>query len=171
MVRKKGKKKDKDAPKRPLSAFLLFSKDRRKEVRTQTKTNNPNAGVTDVAKALGEEWRNASEQEKDKFVKHAEFLKAQYDLVKAKYLKMKAAESGPKRPPTAFFLYAKARRPAIKEAHPDAKIVDVAKILGEEWKNLGSESKLSYQEQALELKKEYDVAKIKWLKKIKKSTF
>ena len=79
--------------------------------------------------------------------------------------------NAPKRPPTAFFLYAKTRRPAIKEAQPDMNIVDIAKILGEEWRNLESEQKSKYTKQALELKKEYDIAKIKWLKKIKKSTF
>ena len=166
MVKKKGRKKDPNAPKRPMTAFLLFAATRRKEV----KLADPTATVTSVAKALGEEWRQLGDVERMKFLQLAEKEKEKYDLVKAKYVKMKAAESGPKRPPTAFFLFAKERRSEIKERFPEARVTDVAKILGNEWKNLATSERQRFKDAQEELKKEYEVAKLKWLKKIRKSS-
>ena len=68
----------------------------------------------------------------------------------------------PKRPPTAFFLFAKDRRPQIKAEQPEAKVTDVAKILGEEWRGLADNSKRKYQEEAARLKEIYDQEKAKF---------
>ena len=70
--------------------------------------------------------------------------------------------NAPKRPPTAFFLFAKDRRPAIKQDQPDAKVTDVAKILGQEWRNLADSSKVKSQSEAQRLKKIYDIEKAKF---------
>lgn len=53
-------KKDPTAPKRPMSAFLNFSQDKRRRI----KEENPNIRNTEVSRILGELWRNASEEEK-----------------------------------------------------------------------------------------------------------
>ena len=63
-VPKKRAKKNPRAPKRPMSAFLKYSKTRRKNV----KEENPNVSNTDVSRLLGELWRNASEVEKAPYV-------------------------------------------------------------------------------------------------------
>ena len=149
-----------------MTAFLLFAATRRKDI----KLADPTASVTHVAKALGEEWKQLGDVERMKFIQLAEKEKEKYDLVKAKYLKMKAAESGPKRPPTAFFLFAKERRSQIKERFPEAKVTDVAKILGDEWKNIATSERQRFKDTQEKLKKEYEVAKLKWLKKLKKSS-
>ena len=156
--RKKGQKKDPNAPKRPPTAFFLFASTRRQHIKRAA----PGASVTHVAKALGEEWRNLREHEKNEFYAQAEIEKRKYEKVKAKYLAHKKANSGPKRSPTAFFLFAKDRRPAIKQAQPDAKVTDVAKILGEEWRNLAENSKSKYQAESVRLKKIYDQQKARF---------
>ena len=61
---KRRAKKDPDAPKRPMSAFLKFSKTRRKTV----KEENPDVSNTDVSRLLGEIWRNATDEEKAPYV-------------------------------------------------------------------------------------------------------
>ena len=61
---KRRAKKHPGAPKRPMSAFLKFSKGRRKTV----KEENPDVCNTDVSRLLGEMWRNASEAEKAPYV-------------------------------------------------------------------------------------------------------
>merc|ERR1711915_390625 len=53
-------KKDPSAPKRPMSAFLYFSQDKRRQI----KEENPSIRNTEVSRILGELWRNASEEEK-----------------------------------------------------------------------------------------------------------
>ena len=118
-----------------MTAFLLFAATRRKEV----KLADPTATVTSVAKALGEEWRQLGDVERMKFLQLAEKEKEKYDLVKAKYVKMKAAESGPKRPPTAFFLCKRASFTDTR-TFSRSEVTDIAKILGNEWKNLPSQS-------------------------------
>ena len=85
----------------------------------------------------------------------AELEKRKYEKIKERYLANKKANSGPKRSPTVFFLFAKDRRPAL-QAQPEAKVTDVAKILGEEWRNLADNSKLKYQQEAHRLKKIYE---------------
>ena len=110
------------------------------------------------------------EHEKNEFYAQAELEKRKYEKIKERYLANKKANSGPKRSPTAFFLFAKDRRPAIKQAQPEAKVTDVAKILGDEWKNIATSERQRFKDTQEKLKKEYEVAKLKWLKKIKKSS-
>jgi len=69
------------APKRPASAFFLYSASRRAAI---TKAN-PDLAVTDVAKALGKEWREASAKVKASFEKKATAAKDKYAKAKAKW--------------------------------------------------------------------------------------
>jgi hypothetical protein len=54
--KKRRAKKHPDAPRRPMSAFLMYSQTRRKVV----KKDNPDMSNTDVSRLLGEMWRNGS---------------------------------------------------------------------------------------------------------------
>ena len=54
------KKKDPNAPKRPPSGFFLFCS----EFFLKIKSTNPGISNGDVAKKLGEMWKNISESEK-----------------------------------------------------------------------------------------------------------
>lgn len=47
--------KDPNAPKRPLSAFFLFSQDERPDI----KKKNPSLSVGDIAKEIGSRWKKA----------------------------------------------------------------------------------------------------------------
>ncbi|XP_031105471.1 HMG1/2-like protein isoform X1 [Ipomoea triloba] len=74
---KKGraKKKDSGAPKRPLTAFLLFMSDFRKNY----KENFPdNRSMAIVGKAGGEKWKAMSDSEKAPYVAKASQLKSEY---------------------------------------------------------------------------------------------
>jgi len=53
-------KKDPTAPKRPMSAFLYFSQDRRRVL----KKENPELRNTEISRILGNLWREASEEDK-----------------------------------------------------------------------------------------------------------
>ena len=68
------KKKDPYAPKRNLSAYLLFCKDQRSNV----KTNNPSWNAKDVVRELGRLWRDLDKGTKDKFSKLAAEDKQRY---------------------------------------------------------------------------------------------
>eukprot|EP00013_Stygamoeba_regulata_P010920 CAMPEP_0177681402 /NCGR_PEP_ID=MMETSP0447-20121125/30699_1 /TAXON_ID=0 /ORGANISM="Stygamoeba regulata, Strain BSH-02190019" /LENGTH=135 /DNA_ID=CAMNT_0019190821 /DNA_START=19 /DNA_END=426 /DNA_ORIENTATION=+ len=79
----KGKKakKDPDAPKRALSAFMFFSSD----VRASIKEKNPTATFTEQGKLIGEAWRNLTDAEKAKYNAKHEKDKKRYEKEMAEY--------------------------------------------------------------------------------------
>merc|ERR1711862_885405 len=77
----KKKVKDPNAPKRSLSAFFFFGNDQRAKI----KEENPDFGVTDIAKELGKRWADIDPNLKTKCEKLAEDDKARYAKEKAEY--------------------------------------------------------------------------------------
>jgi len=80
--KKKKKIKDPNQPKKPLSAFFLFSNEKRAAV----KADHPDASIGDVGKKLGEMWRvlgdvdkrtyeEAAKRAKDRFAREMEAFK------------------------------------------------------------------------------------------------
>ncbi|XP_003801318.1 high mobility group protein B4 [Otolemur garnettii] len=72
--RKKRRKKDPQAPRRPPSSFLLFCKDHY----AQLKRENPNWSVVQVAKASGKMWSLSTNAEKQPYEERAALLRAKY---------------------------------------------------------------------------------------------
>jgi hypothetical protein len=72
----KGKRKESGAPKRPMTAFLLFSMEKREEV----KADNPELKGTDISKELGRMWKDdfADKESRAKWVDQAEKEKERY---------------------------------------------------------------------------------------------
>ena len=94
-AKRKGAKKDPGAPKRPLSAFMLWMQDHREEI----KRDNPGAGVPDVGRIGGEMWRGL--RDKSEWEERAAELKKKYEEDMAEYKASgggggKAAESAAK---------------------------------------------------------------------------
>lgn len=83
-------KKDPNAPKRGLSAYMFFSAANRERILAE----NPNFGVTDVAKALGEAWKTVSDAEKEVFQQQADEDKARYEREMAAYTAAKNDDDG-----------------------------------------------------------------------------
>ena len=50
---------------------------------------------------------------------------------------------------TAFFLFAKDKRPQVRDAHPDFGVTDISRELGKIWKELPHEEKTEYEKKAL----------------------
>uniref|UniRef100_A0A2K5P6Z8 High mobility group protein B3 n=1 Tax=Cercocebus atys TaxID=9531 RepID=A0A2K5P6Z8_CERAT len=74
---KGGKKNDPNAPKRPLFGFFLFCS----EFHPKMKSTNPGISIGDVAKKLGEMWKNLNDSEKQPYVtKVAKLMKYEKDV-------------------------------------------------------------------------------------------
>lgn len=58
--RKKRSKKDPNAPKKPLSAYMLWLQENREAI----KRKYPGSSVTDVSKKAGEMWKTVTAEEK-----------------------------------------------------------------------------------------------------------
>ncbi|CAN6631340.1 non-histone chromosomal protein 6A [Trichomonascus vanleenenianus] len=75
------RKKDPNAPKRSLSAYMFFANEQRDNVRAE----NPNITFGQVGKILGERWRALSEGDKAPYEEKALADKKRYEDEKAAY--------------------------------------------------------------------------------------
>lgn len=75
------KKKDPNAPKRGLSAYMFFANDQRDNVREE----NPGITFGQVGKVLGDRWKALSEKDRQPYEKKAAADKKRYEDEKAKY--------------------------------------------------------------------------------------
>jgi len=63
--------------------------------------------------------------------------------------------NAPKRAQSAYFFFSNVRRPKLRADNKDLKMTEIAKLTGEEWKNLSSEEKKPYEDQAAVDKERY----------------
>jgi len=75
------RKKDPNAPKRGLSAYMFFANDNRDNVREE----NPGIKFGEVGKLLGERWKALTDKEKIPYEKKAADDKIRYEADKARY--------------------------------------------------------------------------------------
>ncbi|KAL5118046.1 Non-histone chromosomal protein 6 [Pleosporales sp. CAS-2024a] len=75
------KKKDPNAPKRGLSAYMFFANQERDKVRE----DNPGIKFGEVGKLLGEKWKALTEKQRAPFEAKAAADKKRYEEEKAAY--------------------------------------------------------------------------------------
>ncbi|KAG8525989.1 Non-histone chromosomal protein 6 [Bacidia gigantensis] len=75
------KKKDPNAPKRGLSAYMFFANENRDSVREE----NPGISFGQVGKVLGERWKALSDKQRVPYEDKAKADKARYENEKASY--------------------------------------------------------------------------------------
>mmetsp|Transcript_10420 Transcript_10420/g.10410 ORF Transcript_10420/g.10410 Transcript_10420/m.10410 type:complete len:112 (-) Transcript_10420:33-368(-) len=83
-VAKRAKREKKDGPKKPKSAFMFFSQERR----ITLKTEQPDLKITEQSKVIGAEWGKLSDADKAPYAE-----KASQD--KERYIKEKANQPAP----------------------------------------------------------------------------
>lgn len=74
-------KKDPNAPKRGLSAYMFFANDNREKVREE----NPGINFAGVGRALGEKWKQLSEKQRAPYDAKAAADKKRYEAEKEAY--------------------------------------------------------------------------------------
>jgi len=75
------KKKDPNAPKRGLSAYMFFANEQRENVRDE----NPGITFGQVGKVLGERWKALNEKQRAPYEAKAAADKKRYEDAKEKY--------------------------------------------------------------------------------------
>lgn len=81
----KKRPRDPDAPKAPLSAYLLFSRDKRIEI----KESQSELESKDVMKEIARQWRELDPELKKAYNDEAEILKQNHAILQAEYEKSK----------------------------------------------------------------------------------
>lgn len=155
-------------PKRTPAAFDLFAKDQRTAKRAALPEGTKSV---DVTAALRDDWRNLSDEDKEPFVAEAKRLrqaaKPPIDPNSKKAKKAAKDPDAPKRPKNGFMLFSDEVRGDVKaeleaeRENPDIKIrmADIARKIGEMWKEMGADDKAPYEQQAAIAKEDYTRAK------------
>merc|ERR1712107_485255 len=155
-VQQQGKKpiKDPNAPKKPLSAYFLFSQDERLKVKAEF----PDYSITEVAKELGRRWATIDPAIKQSYEQRYQESRRQYEQALQAYKpqKKKKDPNAPKQPLSAYFLFSQEERLKVKAEHPNYSICEIAKELGRRWADMNPEVKQHYQQKAEEGRQKYD---------------
>lgn len=64
---------------------------------------------------------------------------------------------GPKKPHSAFLFFSSDRSPSLREEQPSLTVLDLSRVLGEEWERLTEEAKQPFIEQATKDRSRYEV--------------
>merc|ERR1711978_58739 len=146
--------KDPNAPKKPLSAYFLFSQ----EERLKVKAENPDYSITEVAKELGRRWATLNPAVKQSYEQRYQDARKVYDQEMNHYKpqKKKKDPNAPKQPLSAYFIFSTEERLKVKEENPNFSICEVAKELGRRWAEMDPQVKQRYQARAEEERQKYD---------------
>jgi len=150
----KKKKKDPNAPKKPLTAYMLFSN----QMREKVKQDNPNITFPDVGKELGRLWKETTD--KEKYEKLAQEGKVRYKKEYEAYKETKSSSSeeeeapkkkkkkkdpnAPKGKLSGYMIFSRDIRADIKEEFPNATFGETGKHIGEKWRDLSESEKKKY---------------------------
>jgi hypothetical protein len=146
--------KDPNPPKKPLSAYFLFSQDERLKV----KAEYPDYSITEVAKELGRRWASIDPAVKSQYEQRYQESRKQYEQAMTAYKpqKKKKDPNAPKQPLSAYFIFSSEERQKVKAIHPGYSICEVAKELGRRWADMAPEVKQRFQQMAEEGRQKYD---------------
>lgn len=158
--------RDANAPKRNMSAYLLYQN----AMRETFKRENPGMTFGQLAKYTSHMYKNLTPEEKSTWEARAHQDKARYDAEIATYVPPPGHDArgvlieehrprrrnkrgprdpaAPKRASGAYVFFTNDARPKVLEDFPGIKFVDLGKVLGERWRALSPEEKKRYEEMA-----------------------
>ena len=164
---RKGKaEKDINAPKRNMSAYLLYQN----AMREQFKRENPGMTFGQLAKYTSHMYKNLTPDEKATWESRAAQDKARYDAEIASYVPPPGHDArgvlieehrprkrnkrspkdpaAPKRASGAYVFFTNEMRPKVMSEYPGIKFVELGKVLGERWRALDPDEKKRFEDQA-----------------------
>lgn len=104
-----------------------------KDVRSKVVSENPDLKVTEIAKKLGEMWRNMSAEEKSKYEnKNIQSTEKSYSV------------SPRTKKSTSYINFVKQERPKVVKDFPNYTFSQIGKELGLRWKALTLNEKCKY---------------------------
>lgn len=175
-VRRGGGKRnnrDQNAPKRNMSAYLLYQN----AMREQFKIDNPGMTFGQLSKYTSHMYRSLTTEEKNMWESRAAQDKVRYDTEMAAYVpppgfdasgnlleayqnkrgrKKNRDPNAPKRAKGSYVFFTQVMRPKVMEEFPDIKFVDLGTIMGERWRALAPEERKEFQDLAEEDKERFN---------------
>lgn len=164
------RKKNPDAPRGAMGAYMFFCKSQRQRV----KDENPGIDVRQILSELGKRWSALSERDKIPFKRMAEQDKMRFETEKEIYLqthdsmyqeltekkrrkKKKKDPNAPKKNRSSYILFvADHRQQAIAELPEGARQVEIMSRVAKMWREADEDVKHKYTTMAQAEKEEYD---------------
>ena len=124
--RRPRRRKDPNKPRGALTPYMCYSK----EVRPSIMQQHPNASVTEVAKLIGAQWRQLTDDQKRPYTEMARKDRERYKEAMQHYTptpgyedtgrrrRKKKDPNAPKKPKSAYFIYAETRRADLRQQFP-----------------------------------------------------
>ncbi|KAL4159894.1 hypothetical protein PRNP1_000467 [Phytophthora ramorum] len=161
-TRKPRKKKDKNAPKRALSAFMFFSND----IRDTVKREMPELQFLEISSEIGRRWKQITDEDRKPYDELAAADKRRYQEEKEDYVpdpsfaaakgsRKKKDPNAPKRALSAYFFFCNEIRQEVRDENPNKKITEIATLLAERWRALPDKKRVKYQKMNEEAKIKY----------------
>lgn len=144
----KRKQLKKQGPKRPSSAYFLFSMSIRNELLQQF----PDAKVPELSKLASARWKELTSEEKKPFYDEFRVNWEKYRVLRDEYEKTLP----PKRPSGPFIQFTQEIRPIIVKENPDKNLIEITKLIGERWRNLNTVEKTKYTDAYKQKLKEWE---------------
>lgn len=146
------RKKDPNAPKRPLTAYLFFCQKHR-EILTK---KHPDLKAPEVTSRLGAEWKKADKKARAPFEKMAKKAKEDYNEAMKSYVPPEGMEKKKKQKKgrTGYNLFCKEQRPTVAKKNKEASPREIMSKLAEAWNGLKDKEKAKYNEKAKQMNKE-----------------
>ncbi|XP_069505468.1 hepatoma-derived growth factor-related protein 2 isoform X4 [Ambystoma mexicanum] len=149
-----------------MSAFAFFVQACQSEIRRR----HPGASVNVAAlsRACTVRWRSTSPKERAMFEHLAQGDKQRCELKKTAPVRKrpkrrrKKDPNAPRKPPTAFFLFASKNRAEVREQFPGINFSEISKMLGQKWWQQSPKARMPYEIRAAALKKKYDAEVAKY---------
>lgn len=167
-TRRSKPEKDANAPKRNMSAYLLYQN----SMRDQFKRDNPGMTFGQLAKYTSHMYRNLTPEEKQTWDDRASADKARYEAQLSAYKPPPGHDprgnmvssakprkrskrtpkdpNAPKRASGAYVFFTNEMRPVVMREYPGIKFVEMGRLLGERWRALSPHQKKRYDEMAAE---------------------
>jgi hypothetical protein len=166
---RKGKpEKDVNAPKRNMSAYLLYQN----AMREQFKRENPGMTFGQLSKYTSHMYKNLTTDEKGTWDAKAAHDKVRFDVEIASYVPppghdargvmiedyrpRKRSKRGPKDPAApkrasgAFVFFTNEARPIVMKESPGVTFVEMGRIMGERWRSLPADQKKRFEDMSAE---------------------
>eukprot|EP00555_Chaetoceros_dichaeta_P015687 CAMPEP_0198257590 /NCGR_PEP_ID=MMETSP1447-20131203/7220_1 /TAXON_ID=420782 /ORGANISM="Chaetoceros dichaeta, Strain CCMP1751" /LENGTH=334 /DNA_ID=CAMNT_0043944525 /DNA_START=176 /DNA_END=1180 /DNA_ORIENTATION=+ len=166
--------RDSNAPKRNLSAYLLYQN----AMRNQFKNDNPGMTFGQLSKYTSHMYKSLTKQERAEWELRSQQDKARFDEEMMTYVpppghdaqgnlledrpthkraKKVKDPNAPKRARGSFVLFTFEVRPKIMIEFPNIKFVEMGSLMGERWRALTPEQKSVYENQAKDDKLRFNV--------------
>jgi hypothetical protein len=148
------------APKRPLTAFIMYMSDNRDRIKSQ----NPESTFGGLSKIGAVEWKSVKPNIREKYEAAALRDKERYakemetyvpDPADKKKRKIHKDPDAPKKPKSAYIFFVNSRLDKVRKTHPDWKMTEVMTSMGTEWKALSDKDKKPFNDLAAKDKKRY----------------